>query len=192
MKRYLTVMGFGAFMAASPCTSAAALDDVLTALSATQDAASVRAAIKFERGGVTKSHLMEQIKPDRVHIVLDADGASPQDIVVVGPTTYWRESGVWTSAPSAPVPPMTLSATGLFRSGLNKVTELTPTAVRRIFVGQMAWANGNERSRGQLTVAVSTVSGMIERLSFEGECGGQACRFTESLSYPVLVIQPPS
>lgn len=198
--RWIHLLGFVLLsVAAALATSARAdeaLDVVLRAVVAEEQAPAKRAELIFRRGDAETRYLIERVLPDRLHMVLRSERLE-QEIYVIGDRMYRRVAAGWTETAAPPPPPAPFSVAALFESRLEDVEELAPIfrdgVEQRVFMGTISWFAGRSRNEGELRIAVETASGLPRLLSFEGTCGASACAFEYALVYdPSIAIEAPA
>ena len=193
MDRRVAWVAVCALVISVKAASSASLDLVLAAAAAEREAMAVRAEMKIARNGATRRYVVERVQPDRLRLVRN-DGQVTDEVVIIGKTMFVRGPRGFQRSPVT-TSPLTLvpSAADLLATGLSNVVEQVPAGGARIFVGDIQWSNGGERNKGQLLMAVDTVTGLPQRLDFDGSCNGQPCQFRQTFVYGagIEIVTPP-
>ena len=177
-------------MAPQPAWADAAMDTVQAALAAEHAAVAEQAKIFVERVGEADLYLIDRIGSTKLHIVRNPE-RSPQEIIIVDGVSWLRTAGGWQKSPLRTVASSVPSISGLLKSGLTDLSEQAPIDGNRVFVGNIAWAEGR-RNVGRFELRIDA-AGLPRIMRFDGTCAGAPCRFHQKIAYDnQQTIAPPN
>jgi hypothetical protein len=170
---------------------------LLEAFGRSEQASSSHAELSYVRGSTGFAQTMEKAGGDRLYYRSAGSGGT-FETVRVGDTTLWRvDGGVWTSAPTPPAADASkrFSAAEILRAGVKAVDDVGVRRVggrtERVLSAVLEWSNGDEHSRGVLTVTIGRESRLVTEMLFVGQCAATLCRFHQTLVYGPVAIELP-
>lgn len=185
--------------AVTMCGAAAAeLDEILAAVAAEEAAPRKQARLIYRVGNREARYEIDRVLPDRIRL-FSQSGSRTSEVIGIGTRLYLRQPGGWKVVPTAPLPTTPMSLGDMFSRQLRDITWLELSAadasVLKAFKAQISWMaglKGNVQNEGELTIFVERASGRLNRLSFEGRCGGNPCSFDHQITFnQSLEIPPP-
>lgn len=184
----LALMLLAATFTATTARSAAAPLDVI-ANSIQKEGATKNKSIHltFEHGAVKDDYTLQEILPDRLHMIRSTAGHK-LELIAISPLTYTRwDGGAWASSQMARSPTDMSALTGILLKGMTQVKELPATTKagkkQRNFTAAMTWTNHGSEHRGRLSIAISSATNLPLSLAFSGTCSGAPCSFRQTFSY---------
>jgi hypothetical protein len=187
----LLTMLLSMFMA-MPARGADAPVDVVAKAIQKEGATKVNAIhLTYTHGATTDDYTLEEILPDRLHMIRTTAGHT-LELIAVSPTIYTRWDGsAWTSSPMAKAAADMSVITGVLLHGMTHVKELPITTKagkkQRNFSGNMAWTNHGSEHRGKVSISIASVSRLPLSLAFTGTCNGAPCSFQQTFSYDASI-----
>lgn len=177
--------------------AATELDEILAAVAAEEAAPRKQARLIYRVGNREALYEIDRVLPDRIRL-FSQFGDRTSEVIGIGTKLYLRQPGGWKVVPSAPPPMTPMSLGDLFSRRLRDITSLelngADATLLKAFKAEISWMAGAKGSlhEGRLTIFVNRESGRLDRLFFEGRCGGNPCHFDHQITFnQSLEINPP-
>lgn len=190
--------GLGTALGRGPRAAAMeAKQAVLDALAAGERAGPRRLRVELSSNGRAFQQTLEIAPPDRAHVVVRMSGGDTEEAYFIGDSVYTQVNGAWHAAPRASIPFDGLSWTAkLFGDALTGVRAPVEAArggrAVQVYGADMRWTLHGQAASGAGEIVIDRDARRPLAITFEGACGGAACKLTETFEYDAsITVRPP-